>query len=81
MSIKEENKFRIEVAYILTKFALKHKPKEKKVTEIFSEVATELGYSDGPQVANIYYEKRKTDAEPVKRFKAEKKPNTTAYEN
>ena len=63
-TIKEENRFRIELAYILTKFGLKYKAKDKKVTEVFADVATELGYSDGPQVANIYYEKRKTDAEP-----------------
>lgn len=80
-TIKEESRLRIEKAYTLSKFALKNKPKGKKVTEIFAEVAAELGYSQGAQVANIYYQNRKNDDEPVKRFKAEKKPNTPAYEN
>lgn len=80
-TIKEESKLRIDKVYYLCKFALKYKGKDKKVTEVFADVADHLGYSDYGQVGNIYYKMREEDPHPLPRSKAKKKLNTVAYEN
>ena len=80
-TLKEENELRISKAYDLSKFALRNKPRDKKVTEVFEEVARELGYMNPGRVANIYYESRKKDPDPVGKFKVKKKINIPSYEN
>ena len=64
-TLKEENKQRIDNAYLLTKFGLKIKPKETKASEIFAAVAEELGYSNAVGVSNIYYGRRKAAEKTV----------------
>ncbi len=80
-TLKEENRRRIQKAYDLCKFALKNKSKEKKVTEVFEDVAKELGYKNPGRIATIYYEEREKDTEPLDKFKVKKNSKTVAYEN
>lgn len=80
-TIKEENEQRIKLAYALCKFGLKYKHETKNVTEVFSDVAGELGYARYAVVANIYYKGREEDPNPVERFKAVKNSKITADEN
>jgi|GEM_PF-6456795 len=68
-TIKEQEKERIDKAYLLSKFALRYKPKDKKVCEVFSDVADYLSYASPNIVSNIYYKKMKEDPEANSRFK------------
>ena len=68
-TIKELEKERIDTAYLLAKFALRYKSKDKKVCEVFSDVADYLSYASPKIVSNIYYKKMKEDPEANSRFK------------
>lgn len=80
-TIKEENRLRIKTAYNLCKFCIKFNTGGIKITDIFANVASFLGYSNLVAVSNIYYKEKKKDGNPVDESKMIQSSIDVAYEN